>query len=236
MLWGHEEVSVDEALEIITPPKARKRKAPETETEGLGMEQVPAPSQTKAPLTFTSRRAKLAKEKGLKKPKKTKAKVPTGVPKANTTVDVEPEAEVTVASTSLAIVPEVAVTVLDVRPPIIILEEEVSPVGGDESLRRSKRIRRGGSSSTPVGEGTRMQDEPAATTDHPGSNVGKEPLEDEGVAVQDELPLDDEVTILNEMPFRGETSTPVAGDLSHTQTRLDDCLLRVSITCCSLVY
>jgi hypothetical protein len=52
------------------------------------------------------------------------------VPKARTTVNIEPEAVVTVASTSLATVPEVAVTVLDIQPPSIILEEEVSPVGG----------------------------------------------------------------------------------------------------------
>jgi hypothetical protein len=131
MLWGHEEVSVDEALEIITPPKARKRKAPETETERPEVTVATTSSQTKAPLTFTSRRAKLAKEKGLKKPKKTKAKVPTGVPKAGTTVVVEPEAEVTVATTSLALVPEVAVTVLDIHPATINLEVETSPVGED---------------------------------------------------------------------------------------------------------
>jgi hypothetical protein len=66
--------------------------------------------------------------------------------------------------------------------------------------------------------------------------VEKEPLEDEGVAVQEEQPADDDVTILEEMPFRGETSTPAAGDLSRAQARIDECLLRVDIICCSLVH
>jgi hypothetical protein len=180
-------------------------------------------------LTFVSRGAKLAKEKGLKKPRKTKAKAkePTGVPTTGTSVAAEPEAVVTVARSSLAIVPEVVVTVLDRHPPQIVLEEEVSPVGGEETLRRSKRVRREASASAPVEEDAQRPEEPV---------VGEEPLADEGVEVQEEHPGDDDVTILEEMPLRGETSTPVVGDLTRAQARIDDCLLKVNIACLSFVH
>jgi hypothetical protein len=166
----------------------------------------------------------LAKEKGLKKPKKTKAKAkePTGVPTIGTSVAAEPEAVVTIASTSLAIVPEVAVTVLDRHPPLIVWEEEVSPEGGEKGLRRSKRARTGAPSSAPLDE------EPVVEKEPPAPTAEEEPLADEGVNLRDELHQDDDVTIL-EQPFVGETSTPVVGDLSRAQTRLDECLLRVKV-------